>query len=140
MYQRELLEKGPVKEMYKRDLLKKRPIIEIDQRGQLRRDLLADTWGWFAAWQIASCVAVCCRVRDVLQWVAVCCCGLQCVAVGCSGLQWVAVGCSIFQCVALRCSVLQRHTAVRGSRWHAAACHCNILQLACCEMAHREIE
>jgi len=37
-------------------------------------------------------------ITGVLQWVAVCC----------SGLQWVAVGVGL-QCVAVCCSVLQRH-------------------------------
>jgi len=53
---------------------------------------------------VLQCVAVCCSVFRVLQYVAVYCSVLQCVAVCCSALQWVAVGCSVLQCVAVCCS------------------------------------
>jgi len=62
-------------------------------------------------------------VSLLLQWVAVCCSGLQCVTVGCSVFwhtklcryathshlkesHFIAVCCSVLQCVAVCCSVL----------------------------------
>ena len=78
--------------------------------------------------------AVCCRVLQCVQSVAVCCSVLQCVAVCCSVLQCAAVfaviphmyhiyhvsqSCSVLQCVAECCSVLQlQHSATLCNTEH----------------------
>ena len=61
---------------------------------------------------VLPCVAVCCRVFNVLclfntVGIAVSCSMLQCVVVCCSVLQCVAVSCSMLLCVVVCCSVLQ---------------------------------